>query len=176
MSCPTRVSVGCRSGKADLDAVATCSAAGLLRFPKLGSFSSSAQLPPPSLLFLLLWMQAEPLPMHLHSTCCLIAEGVAECGLLQRIKSKKVYLPCFLQCLHFPLCLCPDEIGLILCCLAQDSPRGYGKGAPRELWCQQHFALDRCVVAVVGISTFLCKMYWQEFPNISLRVGECFSH
>lgn len=91
MSCPTRVSVGCRSGKADLAAVATCSAAGLLRFLKLGSFSSSAQLPPPSLLFLLLWMQAEPLAMHLHGTCCLIAEGVPECGLLQRRKRKKVY-------------------------------------------------------------------------------------
>lgn len=74
----------------------------------------------------------------------------------------------FLQCLHFTLCLCPDEISLILCCFVQHSPCGYGEGAPRELWYQQDFAVDRCAVVVVGISTFLCKMYWQEFPVIYL--------
>lgn len=52
----------------------------------------------------------------------------------------------------------------------------YGKEAPRELWCQRDFAVDRCTVTIEEVFIFLCKLHWQELPNISLRVGECLSH
>lgn len=172
--------VRCRTGKMDLVAITPCSAADLLRYHALGSFSTSAHLLAPSSLLLQMW--TKPLSMHSLSTWCLLAKGVSEWGLLQRIKKTQKRIGevslafFFLQCLRFTLCLCPDEISLILCCFVQHSPCGYGEGAPSELWCQQDFAVDRCAVVVVGISTFLWKMYWKEFPVIYLTVGECSFH
>ena len=84
--------------------------------------------------------------MHLHSTWCIITEGVLEGGVLKKIyKPLGNLLHTFYSAFIFSYIYVLKKLDGIHC-LAQCCPYGYGKGAPRELWHRQDFAADRYAV------------------------------